>query len=139
MKNAVLALLRASRWILPMPNAVLFPSTQPLIASPVRRTSVSQKLHLFRTAAVLICGFLLLATYSFAQTVTGTIGGSVTDSTGQVIVGASVKLTNDATGEVRSAQTTGSGEFIFPVLQPGTYTVRVESQGFRAYERAGNV
>src|SRR6185295_16777400 len=121
------------------PAASRFLSTQPFLTTSARRTSVSQKFHFFRLAALLICGLLLLAFGSFAQTVTGTISGSVADSTGQVIVGASVKLTNEATGDVRTGETNGSGEFTFPVLQPGTYRVRVESQGFRAYEKAGNI
>ncbi len=75
----------------------------------------------------------------FAQTVTGTISGTVMDASGQVIPNAAVKLLNERTGEIRSSSTNESGGFSFAALLPGSYTVKVEQRGFRSLERQGNV
>ena len=75
----------------------------------------------------------------WGQTFTGTISGTVVDTSGQVIVGAKVTLTSERTGEAREAQTNESGTFTFPALQPGPYTVAVEQPGFRPLRRTGNV
>ena len=74
-----------------------------------------------------------------AQTVTGTITGTVVDHTGAVIVGARVNLLHEATGGRRSASTNESGAFVLVALPPGTYTLRIEATGFQVYERAGIV
>ncbi len=74
-----------------------------------------------------------------AQTITGTITGTVVDSSNQVIVGAQVTLLSERTGESRITTTNESGNFIFPALQPGAYTVKVEHAGFRPFQRTGNV
>ena len=65
--------------------------------------------------------------------------GSVTDTTGAVIVGADVALVNSDTGVVSSAQTNESGGFNFTLLQPGTYELRCESVGFKTYRQSGLV
>ena len=66
----------------------------------------------------------------WAQTF-GTILGNVSDPSGNVIVGAKVTLTNEGTVELRTANTDQAGSFSFPSLQPGSYTVKVESTGFQ--------
>ena len=66
-----------------------------------------------------------------AQTIyTGELTGSVTDPSGKTIAGAKVDLTRGATGETSSITTNGSGEFRFPLLRPGIYTVTESSAGF---------
>src|SRR5947208_15603551 len=74
-----------------------------------------------------------------AQTTTGTISGTVVDPSGNVVPAAKVSVTNEATGEVRRADTTGIGDFIFPSLLPATYTVQVEMGGFQTYKSNRNV
>ncbi len=88
---------------------------------------------------MLLCGLFPLVSKSLAQTVTGTIGGVVMDTSGQIIVGAAVKLVSETTRETRAGETNATGEFTFQAVQPGTYTVHVESAGFRAFEKTGNV
>src|SRR2546423_14248683 len=67
-----------------------------------------------------------------AQATTGTLRGTVTDTTGAVIANATVTVKNEATGVVSPAQqTTGEGSFDVPALQPGLYTVTVEASGFK--------
>src|ERR1022692_2188951 len=61
---------------------------------------------------------------------TSAIVGEVTDTTNAVVPGATVTITNRETGLKRSAQTDDAGRFNFPQLKPGTYSVRLEAQGF---------
>ena len=55
----------------------------------------------------------------------------MTDATGAVVPGASITITNQETGLKRSATTDDAGRFNFPQLKPGTYSVKVEAQGFQ--------
>src|SRR5579871_1005715 len=78
--------------------------------------------------------FLLVSVTSiaFAQGgATGAIGGVVQDSSGAVIAGAQVSITNEATGEVlRQTTTDPSGGFAVPLLPVGSYLVEVRAKGF---------
>src|SRR6266851_7503684 len=65
-----------------------------------------------------------------AQSATATLSGTVEDSNGAVIPGATVTVANPATSLRRQATTNSEGYFTFPLLPPTTYTVRVEGQGF---------
>ena len=76
---------------------------------------------------------------SSAQTIRGTITGTVTDSTGAVVPGATVVLANAATGVTTSAVSNQQGTYTIPLLQPGTYDVSVDLQGFKKYMRSGVV
>ncbi|MGA9882881.1 MAG: carboxypeptidase regulatory-like domain-containing protein [Candidatus Acidiferrales bacterium] len=69
---------------------------------------------------------------------TSAIVGQVTDSTGAAVPSATVTITNQATGLKRTARTDGDGEFDFPLLPPGTYSVKVEANGFEP-QRNDNV
>jgi len=70
-----------------------------------------------------------------AQAVTGTIIGLVTDSTGAVMPGATVTLTNTGTGLVRVVNTDSNGEYTVPSLPTGTYSVKAELSGFKTVTR----
>ncbi|MFZ0703721.1 MAG: carboxypeptidase regulatory-like domain-containing protein [Candidatus Acidiferrales bacterium] len=77
----------------------------------------------------------LLPIRAFAQgETTSAIVGQVMDASGAAIPGATVTITNRATGLERSAKTDNEGRFNFPQLEPGTYSVKVEAQGFAAQE-----
>ena len=67
----------------------------------------------------------------------GDITGVVTDSSGGVVVGASITLTNPQTNFTRRTATNESGAYNFPVLHPGLYNVRAENQGFQSAIRSG--
>ncbi len=69
---------------------------------------------------------------------TSAILGEVTDATSGAISGAAVTVTNRETGLKRVATTDVEGEFNFPQLPPGTYSVEVEAQGFEE-QRTDNV
>jgi hypothetical protein len=61
----------------------------------------------------------------------GTISGSVKDPSGAIIVGAKITVTNTATNSAVSLTSNESGDYTVPSLQVGTYSVRVEKEGFR--------
>src|SRR5215813_10677457 len=82
---------------------------------------------------------LLFAQYAVAQTVTGSISGTVMDASGNAIAGATVKLINERTNDARVLTTSESGDFRFTAALPGIYTIKVEQKGFSALERRGNV
>jgi hypothetical protein len=81
------------------------------------------------TLAFLLCGAVSLA----AQTFRGTILGSVTDSSGAVLTGASVAARNTATGLQRTTQTSGDGSYSIPELPIGTYEVTASQAGFQTW------
>jgi hypothetical protein len=68
-----------------------------------------------------------------AQQITGSIVGTVKDSTGAMVNTATTKATNLATGYSRSAPTNGYGEYRIDYLPVGRYTVEVESRGFKRF------
>ncbi len=78
---------------------------------------------------------LLLASASFAQTL-GVISGEVKDSSGAIVPGVTVTVTNKATNATREAQSNTSGEFSFPALQPGNYELKATLPGFRTVTQA---
>ena len=82
--------------------------------------------------AVSLLAFVLPAN---AQTITGSISGAVTDANGGVIPSANVTLVSEKTGQSRTAATNSEGRFNFAALQPGSYSLRIERQGFQTYEQ----
>jgi hypothetical protein len=76
---------------------------------------------------LLLCG----APYLFAQSERGTVSGTIRDSTGAVIPGAKVAITNTATGVATNLTSNEVGEYTLPNLQVGSYNVKVEKEGFR--------
>lgn len=88
---------------------------------------------------LLAFGFLLLlsSAVAIAQVTTADLVGTIRDSSGGVVPGVTVTLTNQATGVSRSATTGDEGNYIFTSLQPGTYTLAAEATGFSRVERTG--
>ena len=79
---------------------------------------------------------LLLALSAFAQD-TATLTGTVRDRSGAVVPGASVAITNTATGTVRDVKTNSAGEYVGAALGPGQYNITVTANGFRTYQATG--
>ena len=73
---------------------------------------------------------LLASALAVSQETRGTILGTVTDTSGASIPGASVTITNNATGVASPARTNAEGAYVIPFLIPGTYNVQVEHEGF---------
>jgi hypothetical protein len=80
---------------------------------------------------------MLFGSLTNAQTISGTITGTVVDSSGAAVPDAAVTLTNESTQETRTGKSDTSGEFVFAALQPGAYTVSVTKQGFETVRRTG--
>lgn len=92
------------------------------------------KLRTIRFLALAVC-LVFAAGTAFAQLgTTGRLIGTVTDPTGAVVAGADVKAVDEATGQSFETKTAGDGGFVFPALQPGSYTVTVTMQGFKKSE-----
>ena len=83
---------------------------------------------------VLGVALFLFCVPSFSQVNLGRISGNVTDQTGGVVAGATVTITDQDRGTVRSLVTDAAGAYAAPSLIPGQYTVRVEANGFNASE-----
>ena len=71
------------------------------------------------------------------QAVTGSIVGAVTDPGGGAVAGAKVTLTAAGTGIARAVTTNDEGNYVVPYLQPDTYRVEVERQGFKKFVHEG--
>ena len=82
------------------------------------------------TALVLVALLLFFAGQVSAQGTTSRVTGTVTDSSGSVVSGATVTLTNEATGIVLTAQTSDAGIYVFDLIQVGKYQVAIEKSGF---------
>ena len=92
-------------------------------------------------ARVLLMALLvacLAAPRACAQITTGTIAGTVQDSQGGVIPGATIVLISESRG-TRSVPgvTNATGDFVFPNMTPDTYTVEVTMPGFSTVQRRG--
>ena len=68
---------------------------------------------------------------------TGEFNGSVVDSSGGALPGATVTLTAEETGLVRTAVSNETGRFVLPAMQPGLYTMKAELTGFQTQTRTG--
>jgi len=95
-----------------------------------------------RLCRILAAGLLLLAAAGTvsrveAQGLTGQISGTVTDSGGGVMPGATVTVKNTGTNLTRDVVTGPDGAFIFPDLLAGTYDIKVTIEGFKTYEQQG--
>src|SRR5437868_3409399 len=97
----------------------------------LRSSPVMSKFLRFCFASVFVLAFCAAA---LAQgTVTGAIGGSVTNPNKEVVTGATVTVKNTETGTEKTVTTDGEGRFKVASLQPGNYSVSVNASGFAAY------
>src|SRR5204863_4905121 len=74
---------------------------------------------------------LLSALSVLAQTTTGSIVGTITDSTGALVANAAVTVTNIDTGATTRTSADSSGNYVVTPLPVGRYTVTVEARGFK--------
>jgi len=90
----------------------------------------------FKVCLLLAVFAIAVASTLSAQTFVGQVRGLVQDPGGAVIVNATVTITNVATNVADNARSNGAGEYSFPQLDPATYTITVEAQGFKKLNRA---
>jgi hypothetical protein len=130
-----LYLLKSARYGLAHP----VPSAQPRsFGKPKRRNTMR-----YQKVFVFVVSFIFLLTLGLqrvaAQTNTGSISGTVRDSTGAVVPDAKVTARNISTGVERTAQTDGTGGYTFPGLLPAAYEVTISKSGFSDYKARAEV
>ena len=86
------------------------------------------------SAVLLTILVLVAAPWVAAQSATGEVNGTITDPSNAVVVGATVRLLNQATGVAKQVTTNSTGYYIFIEVQPGQYSLHVEHSGFRTIE-----
>ena len=91
----------------------------------------------FLVICVLVVCIFLMSALVFGQTFRGTILGTVTDPSGAVVAGATVKARNEATGLERTTTTSADGSYALPELPIGTYTLSVSQSGFQTFAVTG--
>src|SRR5260370_28197787 len=80
---------------------------------------------------IILCAVCTGTGSLFAQVnATGTLVGTVLDSSGAVVPGADVKITSKESGLARAAKSGSEGQYRFDLLPAGTYAVRVTAPGF---------
>jgi hypothetical protein len=78
-----------------------------------------------------LCCLLALAPSSLFSQTAGTVNGLVTDPSGAAVAGATVTLTDKATGSLRTATTNDAGRYVFVEVPPGVYDLSINKTGFR--------
>ena len=90
---------------------------------------------------LLLAGLIVLAGLppglARAQSVTGTVTGTISDTSGAGVAGARITLTQVSTGLIRTLAANDRGDYAAPLLAPGTYTLTAEAPGFRLTSIAG--
>ena len=98
-------------------------------------TSGLFRLYISRLIAF-IAGLLFIGSFpssNYAQSIQGSVVGTVRDSGGAVVPGAAVTLTNLGEGTVRNTVTDGSGSFQFIDTKAGQYSIQVTANGFQKW------
>jgi trimeric autotransporter adhesin len=85
----------------------------------------------------LLISIFLLAGLTFAQTFQGSLRGRVADPAGAAVTTATLTLTDEGTSESRKTISNDLGEYTFAAVNPSTYTLTIESAGFKRVERKG--
>ncbi len=106
----------------------------------MRCTQLAFRLSRSHVAALLLCLAVLgIASTAADAQATGQVAGVVTDPEGRVVPSARIELTSAATGQVRSITSAANGTYAVPLVDPGTYMVRVMVPGFRTARTQGVV
>jgi hypothetical protein len=104
-----------------------------MIIEPIKEQLMNSFFRAIRTLALIVFSLALFAGVSTsAQTFRGTILGSVTDSSGAAVPGATVTIKNLDTGLTRTVSTSDDGSYAVPELPIGNYSVTVEKPGFKS-------
>src|SRR6266498_830402 len=107
------------------------------IAAVVKGASmVSDHAARFLTRSVMAVGILLFIAggVASAQSLSGTISGTVADEQGGALPGAAVTLTDQTSKAVQHTTSNADGVFVFAAVPPGTYNVKIGLQNFNTWE-----
>ncbi|HEY5619240.1 MAG TPA: TonB-dependent receptor [Vicinamibacterales bacterium] len=88
----------------------------------------------FRILTTVVASAMLCSVGVAAQASFGRLAGTVFDTSGGVVPAVTITLTNELTGQQTQTTTNESGAFLFPQVQPGSYTVTASLSGFRTAE-----
>jgi hypothetical protein len=88
---------------------------------------------LLRNSSAVLFVIFLSAFSAYPQTSRGTVSGTVLDSSGAVIFGSAVELTNPDTGVIRTTTSNNAGIYRFDAVDLGLYRIRISSQGFKSF------
>jgi len=86
-----------------------------------------------RSLKILLVSLLLFlaAAFSWSQTGTSTVRGTITDPQGRVVPGATLTLTNVETNAVRTTKSNDTGSYVFDLIAPAEYRLEVVAKGFK--------
>ena len=86
--------------------------------------------------SIVLAMLLGTARQSWAQTATGQITGTIKDASGAVMAGAKVTLKNQGTNLTRETTSSDTGDYVFPLLPVGVYSISAEQQGFKVAKQS---
>ncbi len=89
--------------------------------------------------AVLVVAAVMAPSLMAQSLVSGDLTGTVTDPSGAVVPGATVTLKSDANGQTRTTTSNAAGAYRFSLLQPGSYTVTANAEGFSKAQSTANI
>jgi len=92
-----------------------------------------------RAALVGTLGLAIGVSVVHAQTTSASVSGTVKDAQGGVLPGATVTLVSHSQGNTLNSLTDAEGRFVFPLVRPDSYTLRITMQGFKTIERTNLV
>jgi hypothetical protein len=98
---------------------------------------MNKRLKTTLAVAAFACASFLLTVSASAQSVYGSIYGTVTDKTGAAVAGATVAVKDEAKGTVVIVTSNGSGDYSVPHLIPDVYDLKVTAKGFKSFETKG--
>jgi outer membrane receptor protein involved in Fe transport len=87
--------------------------------------------------ALFACASLLLSVPATAQSVYGSIFGTVTDKTGAAIAGATIAVKDESKGTIVTVTSNASGDYTVSHLAPDVYDLKVTNKGFKSFETTG--
>ena len=93
----------------------------------------------FALLLLLCVGLAIEANLTFAQSSNANLSGTVTDSSGAVVAGAQLTLSNTARKSTSTYQSDDGGRYVFRDLEPGTYSLQVAKTGFQTTMQTGIV
>jgi len=102
--------------------------------------SISSLAARWSATLLLLCvGPVIEANLAYAQNSNANLSGTVTDSSGAVIAGAQLTLSNTASKSTSTYQSDDGGRYVFRDVEPGTYSLQVAKTGFQTTMQTGIV
>lgn len=93
---------------------------------------MGDRMRVTRNLLSVLLLLIMSCSLGLAQTITGSVTGTVSDSSGALISGATATLVNKATGSVSTANSNGSGVYSIPFLPLGAYSLTISAPGFKS-------